>query len=34
MLRAALRERRLLQVIECHNPLSAMLGATATGAHG
>jgi 2-methylisocitrate lyase-like PEP mutase family enzyme len=34
MLRAALRERRLLRAIECHNPLSAMLGATAAGAHG
>jgi 2-methylisocitrate lyase-like PEP mutase family enzyme len=34
MLRAALRERRLLRVIECHNPLSAMLGAAAAGAHG
>jgi 2-methylisocitrate lyase-like PEP mutase family enzyme len=34
LLRAALAERRLLRVIECHNPLSAMLGAAAAGAHG
>jgi 2-methylisocitrate lyase-like PEP mutase family enzyme len=33
-LRAALGERRLLRAIECHNPLSAMLGAAATGARG
>lgn len=33
-LRAALSEGRLLRVIECHNPLSAMLGATATGDGG
>jgi len=29
LLAAALREGRLLRAIECHNPLSAMLGATA-----
>lgn len=33
-LRTALREARLLRVIECHNPLSAMLGAAAAGTHG
>jgi phosphoenolpyruvate phosphomutase len=33
-LRAALAEGRLLRVIECHNALSAMLGATAVGATG
>jgi phosphoenolpyruvate phosphomutase len=33
-LRTALREQRLLRVIECHNPLSAMLGAAAEGAGG
>jgi 2-methylisocitrate lyase-like PEP mutase family enzyme len=33
-LRAALRDERLLRAIECHNPLSAMLGAAAEGAAG
>jgi phosphoenolpyruvate phosphomutase len=33
-LRMALREQRLLRAIECHNPLSAMLGAAAVGAQG
>jgi 2-methylisocitrate lyase-like PEP mutase family enzyme len=33
-LRAALGEGRLLRAIECHNPLSAMLGAASAGAHG
>jgi 2-methylisocitrate lyase-like PEP mutase family enzyme len=30
----ALREGRLLRAIECHNPISAMLGASATNAGG
>jgi len=33
-LRAALAEGRLLRAIECHNPLSAMLGSMAEGSHG
>jgi phosphoenolpyruvate phosphomutase len=33
-LRAALTDGRLLRAIECHNPLSAMLGAAARGAAG
>jgi phosphoenolpyruvate phosphomutase len=34
LLRAALAEGRLLRAIECHNPLSAMLGSMAEGASG
>lgn len=33
-LAAALREKRLLRAIECHNPLSAMIGASAVGSVG
>jgi 2-methylisocitrate lyase-like PEP mutase family enzyme len=33
-LAAAFRERRLLRAIECHNPLSAMIGASAVGSVG
>lgn len=33
-LRAALAEGRLLRAIECHNPLSAMLGSMAEGSNG
>lgn len=33
-LAAALREKRLLRAIECHNPLSAMIGASAVSTAG
>lgn len=33
-LRQLLREQRLLRAIECHNPLSAVLGATAVAGNG
>ena len=33
-LAALLREHRLLRAIECHNPLSAMIGASAVGSAG